>query len=397
MSTLPKSPRRFERGALAWFLGVVGLGLSGYSLYALGIGAYSCTWPFTEETRVISAEAIPSSFRKRGSEPYYEPVISYAYEVTGHSHQGGRVMFGIPLTTAHQARDIVDATRRGPFRVYYYPDLPEISVLAPGMRWVNVIPLIAALAVWGLMRYAIWSRRHDEEHTGDIGGASVPAVTGGERTRPHPLVAVLRALAQCRTGRGKFASLPGVEVSQGRSISETLWTLQRNLNRGPQGQVIETEDALIIRFPQFVAFAMTVGGGAGLWALHQFATVPIKWPFYAGLGFLTGLGVLSLFSKPLFVVDIPGRIWKRYRQVFWWTQEWKGLLSETELHLTVYVVRRPRTELYQSWLVTLMFKGSDEFIDLYLSASEEDARARWQALAEKLAIPAMDDTKSNKS
>jgi len=95
----------------------------------------SNNWPSVE------GEIVSSSIgTRKGGEGgiYYEPLITYSYNVEGRDYQGNRVFIGHDLAYDFGKKWTEEKVSNYPIgtnmAVYYDPDSPELAVLEPGMN-----------------------------------------------------------------------------------------------------------------------------------------------------------------------------------------------------------------------------------------------------------------------
>ena len=176
-----RGPARRSVRVFSWvtpmLLGAIGAGLTFCMLYVLGMGAYSWTWPYTDDSRVHSARLKRGSSSKGGT--IYTPSIEYSYSVGGLTHEANRVFFGAGNTSFARAREIVDRAGSGHVRVYYNPWMPSQSVLQPGPHWPNLIGLLlGGVFLWGARK--MWrDGEHVRSGTGDAPLQGLAEALGG--------------------------------------------------------------------------------------------------------------------------------------------------------------------------------------------------------------------------
>ncbi|MBV9371549.1 MAG: DUF3592 domain-containing protein [Alphaproteobacteria bacterium] len=117
---------------------------------AVGKAKAAETWP-TAQGRVAGCEVVveESSDREGGTTTWYNPVVSYAYNVGGRDLTGNRLRFGNYRSASRRKAEacLTPYPVGGTIPVRYNPDRPEECVLEtrrPG-------PIYLVMAVFGLL------------------------------------------------------------------------------------------------------------------------------------------------------------------------------------------------------------------------------------------------------
>lgn len=108
----------------------------------------------TVSGRVVSA-TVRKGLRYEGSDnggvravARYQPVIEYAYEVSGKTYVGTRIRLGRTRFSESQAQGVVDRYPRGStVEVYYNPDDPAMAVLEREAAGSGVLRTLGAVFI----------------------------------------------------------------------------------------------------------------------------------------------------------------------------------------------------------------------------------------------------------
>lgn len=122
---------------LGWFLTASSATVLLYLGASLVAGHVSASWPWTEDSQVLSSDVEFTAFGARNNP--YAPVVQYEYRVEGRRYKADRVFFGISSKgRGHAQRFVADNPPGGPVRVHYFSRFPALSVLIPGVRKTEV-------------------------------------------------------------------------------------------------------------------------------------------------------------------------------------------------------------------------------------------------------------------
>lgn len=107
-----------------------------WGILNLKLARASPGWP-TVQGRVLTRDVKEMTTRLRWStRTTYMPMLTYAYEVSGHTYRSNVIQFGLTnVKTREEAEQILGSNTPGkPVQVYYDPENPQVAVLQHGNR-----------------------------------------------------------------------------------------------------------------------------------------------------------------------------------------------------------------------------------------------------------------------
>ncbi len=140
---------------------IIGILTSFYGVYVIQKSMQSKNWPNTEgiitNSKIEVNERTIHKAKITETKTYYEPNVTYDYEIEGVSYLSNKIFLGQYSSTSYNyASDIISKYSVGKkVTVYYDPKDPSTAILESGISLRNFIALLTGLAfiVVGILGY----------------------------------------------------------------------------------------------------------------------------------------------------------------------------------------------------------------------------------------------------
>lgn len=184
------------------------------------------------------------------------------------------------------------------------------------------------------------------------------------------------------------------------SAENVLWALARKSARGPRYPLRETAHGLVTRTFAWVGWVL-VAFGLLLLASVFSAFLPrarATWlPLALGGGFVLA-GLLLALSRYSLEINWLTRTWREEQRFLGWVTTTKQGTLDDFAGLVLAKFRAPALQQpSQFWVISLDFKEQPAFYDLYVTYHEQQAREKLQYLAQRLKLPALDQTEDKQA